>query len=111
MDISLAKVKDIGVGIVCLGLLGYVLYLGYGIFFGSAGVSGGVASVNAGLLGPKLQKGAATLNDPNKKISFKQKDLSFTEGLLYKSFITTPELVPLSDKRGRPDPFVPYATP
>ncbi len=111
MNISLSKVKDIGVGLAVVAIICYTLFLGYGIFFPEEQVSTDVAAVNAGLLGPKLQKAALILNNPREKVSFKQKDILFTEGVLYKSFVNFPESVPLSDKRGREDPFVPYATP
>jgi hypothetical protein len=109
MNISLSKVKDIGVGLVVVGLVCYTLYLGYKMFFPPEQASVDVAAVNTGLLGPKLQQAALILNNPAQKISFKQKDLLFTESVLYKSFVNFPENIPLSEKRGREDPFVPYA--
>lgn len=111
MNISLSKVKDIGVGLAVVGIVCYTLYLGYGVFFPEEQVSTDVAAVNAGLLGPKLQKAALILNNPKEKLSFKQKDILFTETVLYKSFVNFPENISLSEKRGREDPFVPYATP
>lgn len=111
MNISLSKVKDAGVGLAVVAIICYALYLGYGVFFPEEQVSTDVAAVNAGLLGPKLQRAALILNSPKDKLSFKQKDIAFTESVLYKSFVNFPESVPLSDKRGREDPFVPYATP
>ncbi len=111
MNISLSKVKDVGVGLVVVGMVCYTLFLGYGVFFPEEQVSTDITAVNAGLLGPKLQKAALILNDPREKLSFKQKDLLFSETVLYKSFVNFPEDIPLSEKRGREDPFVPYVTP
>lgn len=111
MNISLSKLKDFSVGLLVLAIIFYTLFSGYKIFFPEESVSTDVTAVNAGLLGPKLQKAALILNDPKEKLSFKQKDIFFTDGVLYKSFVNFPESVPLSDKRGREDPFVPYATP
>ena len=103
------NLKDILVGFLVIGMISYSGYLGYGIFFQDS--SDDVTTLNAGILGPKLQKVALILNSSKDKISFKQRDLSYTEGSLYKSFTDLPEAVPLSEERGRRDPFVPYVAP
>jgi hypothetical protein len=102
MNISLSALKNIGVGIVILGGFLYTLYLGYDMLV----LQVPAGSVNASLLGPRLQK-AATVIQSAEKISFKKSVLQFTETPLYASFVDVPEAVPLSDKRGREDPFVP----
>lgn len=108
MNFSLSKIKDIGVGLI-IGLISYTLFLGYGIFFKKIETPTDLASVNTSLLGPKLQKAATIVNSPTEKISFKKKDLLFSETPLYQSFVNDPESVSLSEKRGRDNPFVPYA--
>lgn len=109
MNISISLIKNVATGIICLGLVVYSFYLGYGIFFKKVEVSTDVSTVNAGLLGQKLQKAALFLNSKTEKVSFSKTTLLFSQGALYKSFINVPEAIPLSDKRGREDPFVPYA--
>ena len=113
MDINVQKLQK-GVAIaVCIAIVGYSLYLAYGVFFNGpvAQEGGGLANINPGLYGPKIQKAAAPLVDANAKISFKSKDVAFTKTPLFQSFTDLPVEIPLSATRGRPDPFVPYAAP
>jgi hypothetical protein len=68
-----------------------------------------IAAINPAVFGPKIQKAAVTVQ--GKKITLSKKDILFTESPLFKSFTEVPKPVPLSDTRGRPDPFVPYVAP
>jgi hypothetical protein len=71
-----------------------------------------IATLDPSIFGPKVQDVMSALNSPAKKINLdKKKDLIFINSSLYKSFTDMPKDVPLSDSRGRPDPFVPYVTP
>jgi hypothetical protein len=67
--------------------------------------------MNISIFGPKIQQSAQILTGSSQKVSFKKKDLAFSETQLYKNFTDLPEVVPLSDSRGRADPFVPYVAP
>ena len=113
MDINVAKLEKWVAVTVCVGIVGFGFYLAYAVFFTGPKVESSptLAGVNASLFGPKIQKAAASLTESNKKILLKKKNLEFTETTLYKSFQDLPIDVPLSDSRGRPDPFVPYASP
>ncbi|MEN9552198.1 MAG: hypothetical protein RI935_575 [Candidatus Parcubacteria bacterium] len=102
MNISISLIKDSAVGLIVIGIIGYSLFLGYGVFFREPAVS---SSVSASLLGPRLQAAALIVQE---KVSFSPNNLTFTKTPLYTSFIDPPEIVPLSDKRGRDDPFVPF---
>ncbi len=113
MDINVAKLEKGVVVAICIALVGYFGYLGYGMFFSGdkPEASPTLASVNPAIFGPKIGKAASSLVDPNQKIALKKTNLLFTESALYKSFQDLPIEVPLSSSRGRPDPFVPYVAP
>ena len=113
MQINPSKFTGMLVGLLSLGLLAGSLYFMYTVMF-SGPSSNPVAPLTAtdiGALGPKAQKAGNILVDPKQKISVSKKDLSFTESDLFKSFTEPPEVVPMSDSRGRPDPFAPYVAP
>ena len=113
MQINISKFMGIITGVVALGLLGFLGYLTYTLFFTGEKVEEvpTLSNVNVGILGPKMQKSAAALINASEKISLKKNDVAFTESNLFKSFTKVPGSVPLSESRGRPDPFVPYAAP
>lgn len=113
MQISLSKFLGIMVGVLALLMLGWYLYFAYDLFFNGEKVEDvpGLQSINIGAFGPKAQKAAAPLVNAADKIALKKKDIGFIDSDLFKSFTDIPESVPLSDSRGRPDPFFPYAAP
>lgn len=113
MDINISKLEGIVTGIVVALLFGGFFYLVYIVFFTGPKVESAatVATINPSVFGPKIQKAASVVVDASSKISLKKNDIAFTESALYKSFTDIPELVPPSDSRGRPDPFVPYVAP
>lgn len=113
MDINVQKLQQWTALVIYLAIIGFTFYLGYVVFFTGPKADEGVglASINPGAYGPKIQKAAAALVDANARISFKTKDLAFTSTPLFKSFTEVPLEVPLSATRGRPDPFVPYVAP
>ncbi len=109
MQVNNALLKLIATGIIILGVIATPFYFAYTIFFSSTVEVGGY---NPGLFGPRMQQASQILSAAAaSKMSFKQKDLLFTQSPLYKSFVDPPEVIPLSDSRGRPDPFVPYVAP
>jgi hypothetical protein len=114
MNISIQQLEKAVVGILMVGVVGFSLYLGYIVFFTGPKPSefSDVTSVNKGMFSgnKKLESAAGAVNDPSfKSIS---KTFQFTQSALYKSFTESPESVPLSEKRGRANPFVPsYVTP
>ena len=112
MEISVSKFVGAVTGIISVVFFGGFCYLAYGLFFeGEVIAEANINSINVGILGPKAGKAAAVLVNATDKITLKKKDLAFTESTLYKSFTDTPDDIPLSDSRGRPDPFVPYVAP
>lgn len=113
MQISLSKFLGVVTGVVALGILGWYLYFSYNLFFAGEKVEDipTIQSINVGILGPKAQKAAAALVNASEKIALKRKDIGYIDGTLYKSFTDIPDTVPLSDSRGRPDPFIPYVAP
>ena len=111
MQINLSKFIGGLTGLVSLALVAGFGYLTFTLFFGGDTGVATLESTNVSILGPKSQKAAAALLNATSKISLKKKDLAFTEGALFKSFTDVPDDVPLSDSRGRPDPFVPYVAP
>lgn len=113
MQINVSKFIGGTVGVISLALVFGFGYLAFDLFFGGDTVDvPTLENVNTNLLGPKMQKAAAALINATDKISLKEdKALSFTKSELYKRFVDMPEDVPLSDSRGRPDPFVPYVAP
>lgn len=113
MQISLSKFVGALSAIAALALISGFVYFSYLVIFvgTSSEVATSIASVNSGSFGPKIQKAIAALSGGSSKISLKKKDLAFTETPLFKSFRDPPEDVPLSDSRGRPNPFVPYVAP
>lgn len=113
MQINPSKFTALIVGIVSLGLTGWVFYFLFGVFFSGAKVdpTAPLSQADVAVLGPKIQKAATILVDPKQKISLTKKDLAFTDSALFKSFTDLPETVPLSESRGRPDPFAPYVAP
>lgn len=110
MQISLSKFLG-----VLMGIVGVLLFLGFGYFCYLLFFDGPVPSptpslqsINVGILGPKMQKAAKVLVNASDKIALSKNDISFTESALFKSFKEIPDNVPMSDSRGRADPFVPY---
>ncbi len=113
MEINLAKFEKGVIGIVAVLFALLMLYLTYTLFFVGPAIDSNpsLATITPANFGPKVQKAAATLTDKTQKVMLGRNDLMFTETALYKSFTDLPLDVPLSDKRGRPDPFVPYVAP
>ena len=113
MDINISKLEGIVTGVIITLLFGGFFYLAYVVFFTGpqAESSATITTINPSIFGPKIQKAASVVVDASSKISLKKNDIAFTESALYKSFTDIPEIVPPSDSRGRPDPFVPYAAP
>lgn len=111
MQINVSKFMGFLTGIVSilmLGVFGYYMFL---VFFTGPKPEEvpSVAAINPAVFGPKIQKAATMVQ--SKKITLAKKDILFTESPLFKSFTEVPKPVPLSDTRGRPDPFVPYVAP
>ena len=113
MQISLSKLVGFLTLVISVGLLGAFGYFSYVVVFDGSSVAAGtsIESVNGAAFGPKMQKAVNALSGGTGKIALKKKDLAFTEKDLFKSFTDIPDSVPLSDSRGRPNPFVPYVTP
>ena len=114
MEVNFSKLAGGVSGIVALGLIGFTAYFTFTLFFDGVedAPAPTLATVNAGLFGSKVQEVASALTDQKRKIALdKKKDLQFIDSALYKSFVDLPEDVPLSDSRGRPDPFIPYVAP
>ncbi len=115
MQISLSKFSLFLTGVVSLGLVLGTGYLLYTIFFtGPEPDQIPVLTIGtASVFGPKLSRATAALVDPGSKVSLdRDKDLKFLSTPLYLSFTVAPEVVGLSDSRGRADPFVPlYVAP
>ena len=117
MEINVAKLIGGVVGVLSLALLLGSGYFLYDVFFNGAQVDPTVSvkAVTTDFFGPKAQKAASAITDPKQKISLRhtitQDDIAFTEKELFKSFTDLPESVPLSESRGRPDPFTPYVAP
>lgn len=115
MNINIQKLQEIVTGIIAVGVCCVFGYFTYVVFFTGpveeAGPSLATVNVSAFSSSPKILKIASAVSGSAPKIAIKKKDYLFIETSLYKSFIDDPVDVPLSEKRGRPDPFVPYATP
>ncbi len=115
MEINLQKLQAGVAAGIGVAIVAYSLYLGYSVFFSGpvAESSPTLASVSPSSFSGanKIKKSAEMVGGTGKKISFTRKDYLFTESSVYKSFTDDPVVVPLSDTRGRPDPFVPYAAP
>jgi len=113
MQISPSKLAGFLTLIVSIGLIGAFGYFSYITLFSGSSTEVGtsIETVNAGAFGSKMQKAVKALSGGSGKISLKKKDLAFTEKDLFNSFTDIPDSVPLSDSRGRPNPFVPYVAP
>lgn len=115
MQINIQKLEAAVTGILALAILGFSLYLCYVVFFTGPvpETSPSLATINVGAFGgfPKIQKVAEAVSGSADKFALKKKNYIFVDGVIYKSFVNDPIDVPLSEKRGRPDPFVPYAAP
>ena len=113
MQINLSKFMAGITGIVVLGLISFSCYLAYQLFFVGNDVETipTIETLNVGIFKPKMQSAAAALTNKTEKISFTKNDIAFTESPLFKSFTERPGSIPLSEKRGRPDPFIPYVAP
>ena len=112
MEINISKFLGFLTGLLVVASVigtGYILYT---VFFTGAEVatSPSLDQVSPSLFGPKTSKAAATLVDKTQQIALSDKDILFTKGSIYLSFTETPESIPLSDSRGRPDPFLPLDT-
>lgn len=112
MQISPSKFTGALVGIAIILMLGGGLYFLYGLFFlgPKPQESVSIDTLNVGILKSKMQKAGSALVGKN-KVSLRKQDIVFAESALYKSFTDIPEGVPLSDSRGREDPFAPYVAP
>ena len=113
MDINVLKLEK-GVALaVCVGVIGFAGYLTYVLFFTGPKPNPNptITSVNINVFGTKVKTAAKALTDNSQKVLLKEKDLLFMTTTLYKSFSDLPLDVKPSDSRGRPDPFVPYASP
>jgi hypothetical protein len=113
MQISLSKFLGVVIGILGVGMFLFFGYFCYILFFTGETISEvpTLETVNITVLGPKMQKAGAILVNKSDKIMLKEKDIIFTKGDLFKSFTEIPEGIPMSDSRGRADPFVPYVAP
>ena len=113
MQISLSKFLGVITGILGVGMFLWFGYFSYNLFFKeeSSSETLTIDSINVGILGAKMQKAASVLVNKSDRVLLKKKDISFTEGDLFKSFTEVPEGVPMTDSRGRADPFVPYIAP
>ncbi len=113
MQISLSKLAGVVTGIFVIGMIGYMMYFLFTVFFKGpqADATPIISEASVALYGGKLQKAAAALVASDQKIALSKKDLQFTEKDLYKSFTELPASVSLTESRGRPDPFVPYVAP
>jgi hypothetical protein len=113
MQISLSKFLGVMTAILGVGMFLWFGYFCYSLFFTGPTVAEvpTLASIDVAILGPKMQKAATVLVNKNDKILLKKSDILFTESDLFKSFTEVPESVPMSDSRGRADPFVPYVAP
>jgi|JI10StandDraft_1071094.scaffolds.fasta_scaffold1058604_2 hypothetical protein len=113
MQISPSKLAGFLTLIASISLVGAFGYFSYkSVFDGaSAEVGTSIETVKGGAFGPKMQKAVKALSGGSGKISLKKKDLAFIEKDLFNSFTDIPDSVPLSDSRGRPNPFVPYVAP
>ncbi len=114
MQISLTKFSLFLAGIISIGLVIGSLYFLFTIFFGGPKPDDFpiITVSNIGVFGPRIHKAAAVLVDPDNKVELnKDKNLKFLTSDLYLSFTENPDVIPLSQSRGRPDPFVPYVAP
>lgn len=113
MQISLSKLNAVVTGIIIIGLIGYTGYFLFGIFVRGPkpNPTPVISEASVGVYGSKMQKAASALVNPAQKVNLSKKDLSFTEKDLFNSFTELPIKVPLTDSRGREDPFVPYVAP
>jgi hypothetical protein len=114
MQISLSKLYAAIAILVGLGLTSYSGYFLYVVFFDGPqpSVAPSLNTLNLGILDPKVQQAVSAIVDPVQKIALnKNKDISFVDSPLYKSFTVKPGDIPLSASRGRPNPFVPYVAP
>lgn len=111
MQINLSKFIGFLTGVASVALIGGFGYFMYLVFFVGPEPEQipSLETISVGTFGPKLQKAASAVRD--KKIQLDKKNISFTESALFKSFTDVPDSVPLSDTRGRDDPFVPYVAP
>lgn len=113
MEINASKFAAALSGITSIVLICGTGYFLYTVFFEGTQPQEvvSVQTINASVFGPRIQAAAVVLTGTSQKLSFKKSDFIFTETPLYKNFTDLPEVVPLSDSRGRPDPFVPYVAP
>lgn len=114
MQVNISKLVGGVSGVVGIILVGISLYFMYSIFFGDNEPlpAPTLSTLDVSIFGAKVKLAASALTGASQKISLdKKKDLIFIESKLYKSFTDMPEDVPLSDSRGRPDPFIPYVAP
>lgn len=113
MQISLSKFLGVVTGILGIGMFLWFGYFCFNLFLNGpkTNTSVNLESINVSIFGTKIQKAASVLVNASDKILLKKKDISFTEGDLFKSFTEIPEGVPMTDSRGRADPFVPYVAP
>lgn len=113
MDINTSKLLQFVTGALSVLIFLGTLYFCYTIFFQGPQPNPvpTLQTINIGVLGPNTQAAAAVFVDKDKKISFSKKDIGFLDTPLFQSFTDLPEVVPLSESRGRADPFVPYVAP
>lgn len=111
MQINLSKFVGLLTGIAAAGAIGFFCYFMYLLFFVGP-VPDGVAmnaTIDTTIFADNIQKAAAITK--NKNIFLGKTNITFTDSALFKSFSEVPEPVPLTDTRGRDDPFVPYVAP
>ncbi len=114
MQINLSKFVGVLTGITAVGLLGFFGYFMYLLFFVGPEPEAvpSVEAINPSSFGDKLQKAAVAAKNKNIYLSKTGKiNISYTDQPLFNSFTEVPDPVPLTDTRGRDDPFVPYVAP
>ncbi len=113
MQVNIQKLQGIVTGVLAIGIVGFSIYFLYTVFMTGPvpELSPSLSTVNSGAFAgvPKVQKVAEAVKGTGEKFALKKKNYQFIEKPVYKSFTNDPVDVPLSEKRGRADPFAPYA--
>lgn len=117
MTINVHKLEGVVTGAIAVGMVSFFAYFIYLVFFTGPvpETSPSLSSVNPGVFSsfPKMNKAAEVVTGAEDKFVFRKKGQPpLVQKKIYQSFTDDPVDVPLSEKRGRADPFVlPYATP